>query len=78
MDTLEQEKVVVDTSDGNHDKFSHYVRKQAILQAAIDGVPATALCGKQWLPSESPEKYPVCPSCKEIYEDNERLMGSDL
>ena len=65
------------TDDGEHDKFSHYVRKTAILESQVNGIPARALCGKVWTPTSDPEKYGICPTCKEIYEDNERLMGND-
>lgn len=59
----------VDTSnrDGDHDRFAHYVSKADLEAAAFNGVPATALCGKRWLPSSDPTRYPVCPECKEIY-----------
>ena len=53
---------------GDHDRFSHYVKKKKIMPSAIDGTPLEALCGKKWVPSRDPEKYPVCPECKEIYE----------
>ena len=52
--------------DGDDERLSHFVRKEDILRSAIDGVPATALCGKKWLPGRDPEKYPVCPRCKEM------------
>ncbi|WP_420792951.1 DUF3039 domain-containing protein [Klebsiella pneumoniae] len=26
------------------------------------------MCGKKWTPGRDPEKFPVCPQCKEIYE----------
>ena len=52
--------------DGEDNRFSHYVRKEDILRSAVDGVPVTALCGKKWLPGRDPEKYPVCPQCKEM------------
>ena len=32
------------------------------------GKPVIALCGKVWVPGRDPEKFPVCPQCKEIYE----------
>lgn len=67
MDTLTEKKLAV-TGDGDHDTFSHYVKKEDILKAAVDGVPATALCGKKWTPGRDPQKFPVCPTCKEIYE----------
>ncbi len=59
---------LVDTDDGEHDRFSHYVRKSDIVRANIDGVAVIALCGKKWIPNRDPDKYPVCPTCKEIYQ----------
>ena len=56
------------TDDGDHDRFAHYVRKNKITQAALGGTPVIALCGKVWVPGRDPEKYPVCPECKEIYD----------
>jgi hypothetical protein len=32
------------------------------------GTPVTALCGKVWVPSRDPSRFPICPTCKEIYE----------
>jgi len=32
------------------------------------GTPVVALCGKVWVPSRDPEKYPVCPECKDAWE----------
>jgi len=68
-DTLLDEDV--DTSldePGDHDRFSHYVKKKGIMPSAIEGTPLEALCGKKWVPSRDPEKFPVCPECKEIYD----------
>lgn len=54
---------------GDHERFSHYVPKDKILESAITGKPVKALCGKKWTPSRDPEKFPVCPDCKRIYEN---------
>lgn len=54
--------------DGDHDRFAHYVQKEKILESAVTGAPVIALCGKVWTPGRDPEKFPVCPECKEIYE----------
>ena len=54
--------------DGDHERFSHYVQKEKILKSAFSGTPVIALCGKVWTPGRDPEKFPVCPRCKEIYE----------
>ncbi|MET0842685.1 MAG: DUF3039 domain-containing protein [Mycetocola sp.] len=53
---------------GDHERFSHYVKKDKILESALSGKPVKALCGKKWTPGRDPEKFPVCPSCKAIYE----------
>ena len=53
---------------GDHERFAHYVRKEKILESALSGDPVIALCGKVWVPSRDPNRFPVCPVCKEIYE----------
>jgi hypothetical protein len=59
-----------DTSfgDGDHERFAHYVKKDTIVESAVMGSPVVALCGKVWVPSRDPKKFPVCPTCQEIYE----------
>ena len=71
---LEDERVEVErdlrtTDDGDHERLSHYVPKDKLMDAMINGTPVIALCGKVWVPSRDPEKYPVCPECKEIWEN---------
>ena len=56
------EDVRVDTSHGDH------VDKNEMMESAVFGTPIKALCGKVWVPSRDPKKFPVCPECKEIYE----------
>lgn len=65
--TLEDRRTVP-VEDGDHERFSHYVPKDKLTEAMVMGTPVIALCGKVWVPSRSPEKYPVCPECKEIWE----------
>lgn len=54
--------------DGGHDRFAHYIKKEKIVESAVTGKSVKALCGKKWVPSRDPQKYPICPTCKEIYE----------
>ena len=54
--------------DGGHDRFSHYVKKEKIVESAVTGKTVKALCGKKWIPSRDPQKYPICPACKEIHD----------
>jgi hypothetical protein len=53
---------------GDHERFSHYVRKEKIVESAVMGTPVIALCGKVWVPGRDPQKFPVCPICPEIYD----------
>ena len=52
----------------DHERFSHYVRKEKIVESADMGTPVIALCGKVWVPGRDPQKFPVCPMCQEIYD----------
>jgi hypothetical protein len=66
---LERTETVPQVAEpGDHERFSHYVRKEKILESALSGEPVTALCGKVWVPGRDPNRFPVCPTCKEIYE----------
>ncbi len=52
--------------DGDHERFAHYVRKQDQMKGYVLGEPVTALCGKTWVPSRDPKRFPVCPDCEAI------------
>ena len=56
------------TGDGDHDRFAHYVRKADTVRAYVEGTPIRALCGKIWVPSRDPSRYPLCLTCVEIRE----------
>jgi hypothetical protein len=65
---LERTESEEQVEPGDHERFAHYVRKEKIMQSAMSGKPVVALCGKVWVPGRDPNKFPVCPVCKEIYE----------
>ena len=56
----------LDHGNGDHDRFAHYVRKEDIVRSNVEGVEVMALCGKKWIPNRDPDRYPTCPTCKEI------------
>lgn len=64
----ELEELLQSSEPGDHERFSHYVKKEQILESALTGKPVTALCGKLWTPTRDPEKFPVCPDCRDAYE----------
>jgi hypothetical protein len=58
----------VPTDDGDHERFSHYADRDKITEAMVTGTPVVALCGKVWVPSRDPKKYPVCPECERLFD----------
>lgn len=70
-DLLEEESLESseqsELESGDHERFAHYVKKEKIVESAVTGKPVTALCGKRWIPNRDPKKFPICPTCKEIY-----------
>jgi len=82
-ETIEQQPYRLDPGSGDHERFAHYVRRsgqkgatQRIMESMLSGTPIEALCGKRWVPSRDPERFPVCPECKAIH-DEIRSRGSD-
>ena len=67
-DTIERE-VTVQINEGDHDKMSHYVRKEDLLEGLVSGVPIMALCGKIWIPTRDGSKFPVCQTCEELIKN---------
>jgi len=45
------------TGDGDHE--------EDVARAYVTGEAIEALCGKKWVPSRDPSRYPVCPTCVE-------------
>lgn len=69
LGTLVEERVKPSHGDdGDHERFAHYVPKDKLTAAMVNGTPVIALCGKVWVPSRDPQRFPVCPECKEIYQ----------
>ena len=66
--SLLEETTIESVEPGDHERYSHYVRKEKIVESAVMGNPVVALCGKVWVPNRDPQKFPVCPECQEIYD----------
>jgi hypothetical protein len=66
--TVHDERTDQRLDEGDHERFSHYVPKDTLTEAMVMGTPCVALCGKVWVPSRDPQRFPVCPECKEIWE----------
>ena len=81
MTQLSTEELVrsVAVDDENHERFTHIVLEgftpkdgefvpleNSVVGGIINATPVRALCGKFWVPGRDPQKYPVCPTCKEV------------
>ncbi|HEX3824426.1 MAG TPA: DUF3039 domain-containing protein [Mycobacteriales bacterium] len=58
----------VTTDHGDHERFAHYADRDKITEAMVTGTPVVALCGKVWVPSRDPKKYPICPDCQRLFD----------
>lgn len=65
--------------DGDHDRFTHLVLEgfpladgdfvpvgNSVVEAMVTSSPVVALCGKKWVPSRDPSRYPLCRTCAEV------------
>jgi hypothetical protein len=75
--TILDERTDIRVDEGDHERFSHYVAKNKLTEAMVMGTPVVALCGKVWVPSRNPDKFPVCPECKEIWQSMRPGGGGD-
>lgn len=70
----EQRPAPVRTDAGDRERYAHIIWRKAggaaasVTEARVLGIPLEALCGKRWVPSRDPERFPVCPTCKERAE----------
>ncbi|MBU6232750.1 MAG: DUF3039 domain-containing protein [Acidobacteria bacterium] len=38
----------------------------SVVEGIINSSVVQALCGKTWVPGRDPQKYPLCPTCRDI------------
>lgn len=75
--TILEERVERPVEPGDQERFSHYADRDKITEAMVLGTPIKALCGKVWVPSRDPSRFPVCPECKAIFEDDQRFFDPE-
>ncbi len=70
-----------EVEEGDHERFTHLVLEgytpkdgefvalgNSVVEGMVNATPVRALCGKLWVPGRDPQKFPLCPTCKEIAE----------
>ena len=58
-----------ETTDDDTPKFFHYVKKNQILDSAVNGKYVVALCGETFpVTKQAKPGSPVCPDCERVYK----------
>jgi hypothetical protein len=59
-------------------QLAHYVDKDRIVDALVEGFALMTLCGIMLRPGRAdPLKLPVCPACKNEFEKIHRIFNSN-
>lgn len=74
MSTLLEDKTQTNDTDEDN-KVAHYAEASSVTEGYVLGTAVLALCGEIFIPSRDPEKFPICPICKEIVDA--LLLGAD-
>jgi len=50
-----------------HDRPDEFVSAGTnVVEGMVTGTPVKALCGKVWVPGRDPNRYSLCPTCRDI------------
>jgi len=66
--TIEETRMDTSMTNTGEPKYAHYAESVSVTEGYVLGKTIVALCGKLFIPSRDPKKFPVCPICKEIAE----------
>ncbi len=56
----------LEESDPDEGRLAHIGRAAEVNRAYVTGEEITALCGKRFVPTRDPDRYPICPRCSAI------------
>jgi hypothetical protein len=65
---IEETELETTDPDTGEPKFAHYADSVSVTEGYIMGKAVMAICGKLFIPSRDPNKFPICPICKELAE----------
>ena len=71
--TLDTNSLTGVIQPGDHEKLAHYACRDKVMEAYVCGTPIEALCGKVWVPTRDPERFPVCPECQSLKDQGVRM-----
>lgn len=47
---------------------AHYIPKEKIVSASVEGDAVRGLCGRWFVPTSNPDALPVCPACEVMHQ----------
>jgi len=65
---IEETELETTDADTGEPKFAHYADSVSVTEGYVMGKAVMAICGKLFVPSRDPNKFPICPICKELAE----------
>ncbi len=68
MEAQIAEKIEDILTESGEPRYAHYADSVSVTEGYVTGKTVLALCGKLFVPSRDPKKFPVCPICKKIVE----------
>ena len=69
VSAFEDAEVTEDQRQDDTPKFFHYVKKNQIVESAVEGKFVVALCGETFpVTKQAKPGSPVCPDCEQIYQ----------
>jgi hypothetical protein len=68
MSVHTEEKTEDLVTDSGEPRYAHYADAVSVTEGYVTGKTVLAICGKLFVPSRDPKKFPVCPTCKNIME----------
>ena len=65
---LEETELVPKEASSKDPRFAHYADSVSVTEGYVMGKAVMAICGELFVPSRDPNKFPICPICKELAE----------
>jgi hypothetical protein len=68
MSTQLEKKLEDFLTENEEPRYAHYADSVSVTEGYVLGKSVLALCGKLFVPSRDPQKFPICPACKTIID----------
>lgn len=63
---IEETKISLEETETGEPRFAHYANAASVTEGYVMGKAVLAICGKFFVPTRDPQKFPICPICQEL------------